>query len=87
MVTIHHDTEWLIELLRQNKFINIGDGLNTFVVKTSKGWKICGRDDVMVILRVGERTFDDLSFALNMDKSLKRRFLRTRKQNNKENTS
>ncbi len=79
MDNTHPDVKWLIQLLSQNDFINIGDGLGTFLHKTTNGWKICGRDDVTVLL--SNRTFDDLSFALVIAKALKNTFLA------KENTT
>ena len=72
-VVMEHDTEWLIKLLSKNQFIPIQDGLGTFIHKTSKGWKVCGRDDVTFLLDT--RIFDDLSFALIVAKSLKKRFI------------
>ncbi len=68
------DTEWLIQLLSQNKSIHIHDGLGTFVIRTADGWKICGRDDVIAVLV--KRRFDDLRVALYTAKSLKTKFLR-----------
>lgn len=81
MVVMKHNTEWLIQLLSKNEFIPISDGLGTFIHKTSKGWRICGRDDVMILLN--QTIYDDLSFALAVAKSLKRRFLRNQKQTEK----
>ncbi len=74
MDNTHPDVKWLMQLLGQNNFINIGDGLGTFLHKTTDGWKICGRDDVTVLF--SERTCYDLSTALCLAKSAKQRFLK-----------
>lgn len=73
------DIEWLLELLSQNEFIPINDGLGTFIFRHSKGWQICGRDDVMALL--SKRLFDSLSFALVVAKSLKKKFMHSQKRN------
>ena len=77
-VVMEHDTEWLIKLLSKNQFIPIQDGLGTFIARTNKGWKICGLDDVTVLLST--KIFDDLSFTLIVAKSLKKRFIHNQKQ-------
>ncbi len=73
------DIEWLLELLGQSRFISINDGLGTFVHRAKKGWRICGRDDVISLLLGGDMWYDDLSYALVVAKSLKRRFLKETK--------
>jgi len=68
MTDISHHHDWLIELLEQNEFISIRDGLGTFVHKTNYGWVVCGRDDAIQLLDC--RIFGNLSTALNIAKSL-----------------
>lgn len=68
-----HSIDWLIQLLSQNKSIHMRDGLGTFLHDTSDGWRICGRDDVVVLLE--KRIFDNLSEALFVAKSLRDMFL------------
>lgn len=75
-----HNRDWLIQLLSQNRLIHMRDGLGTFLHNTSDGWRIRGRDDIVVLL--DKRIFDDLSEALFAAKSLKDRFL---KQKDKPN--
>lgn len=68
-----HNRDWLIQLLNQSKSIHMKDGLGTFLHDTSDGWRICGRDDVVILLE--KRIFDNLSEALFAAKSLKDIFL------------
>ncbi len=80
MDNTHPDVKWLIQLLGQHNFINIGDGLGTFIHKTTEGWKICGRDDVTIL--ISTRIFDDLSFALVIAKAVKNTYLAKLKEKN-----
>lgn len=79
MTLIQLDPDWLIELLKQNRSISIHDGLNTFVQKTNNGWKICGRNNVISLLI--KRTFNDLSSALVVAKSLKNKLAKSKTTN------
>lgn len=72
MPLIQHESNWLIKLLEQNRSIFMKDELGTFVQKTSRGWTVRGRDDVIALLQT--TTFDDLSITLSVAKSLKNRF-------------
>lgn len=72
MASIHHSQKWLIELLTQSGSIHMRDGLGTFVHKTSYGWHIKGRDDVITLL--DKTIFDNLSLALKVAKSLKNKY-------------
>ena len=71
MDNTHPDVKWLIQILSRKNFIDIGDGLGTFLHKTTKGWKVCGRDDVTALIGP-TRIFDDLSFALVIAKATKK---------------
>lgn len=64
--------EWLIELLSHNLFINMNDGLGTFIQKTKEGWRICGRDDIIASLN--KRVFSDLFTALIVSRCMKKNF-------------
>ena len=69
------DLDWLLEVLEKSpkvKFIRIGDGLGTFVSRTSTGWRVLGREDVMACVHT--RRWRRLVHALAVAKDAGRRF-------------